>query len=125
MNNYSLLHKNNSETNWLKDQFLEKKLNTVLGYFILSLLAIGCAYCTTLIDIKTGVLYLGVFVVIFIVVLFIRNPYFGLFFTIIFSSLPSFSRIMPSTDFAFGSVTDVLAYLVFSASLLNINTGAS
>jgi putative inorganic carbon (hco3(-)) transporter len=119
MNNYNLLHKNNSETNWLKYQFLEKKLNTGLGYFILALLAIGCAYCTALIDIKTGVFYLGAFVAIFIVVLFIRNPYFGLFFTIVFSSLPSFlSRVMPSTDLAFGSVTDVFAYLLFFSVII-------
>ena len=68
MNNYSLLHKNNSEAGWFRHHFLEKKLNTGLGYFILSLLAVGCAFCTTLVDVKTGVLYLGVFVAIFIIV---------------------------------------------------------
>jgi O-antigen ligase/polysaccharide polymerase Wzy-like membrane protein len=119
MNNYSLLHKNNSEAGWFRYNFLEKKLNTVSGYFILSLLAVGCAYCTTLIDVKTGVLYLGVFVAIFIVVFFLRNPYFGLFFTIVFSSLPVLlSRLMPNVDIAFGSITDVFAYLLFFSVII-------
>ena len=122
MNNYGLSHKNNPSTNWFRQQFLEKKLNTVLGYFIFGLLAVGCAYCSAFIDFKAGFIFFGVFVAIFICALFLLNPYFGLYFAIIFSSLPSLlSRLAPNADIPFGSGTDILIYLLFFSVLIKFN----
>jgi putative inorganic carbon (hco3(-)) transporter len=118
MSNYSLLEKNNNTSSWFRYHFLEKKLNTAVGYFIFGLLAIGCAFCTALIDFKVGFAYLGVFVAIFIIALFFRNPYFGLYFTIFFSAITTLlSRLTPGSDIAYGSFTDIFAYLLMFSVL--------
>jgi len=119
MNNYTLSHKNHVEAGWLRYHFLEKKLNTTPGYFIMGLLAVGCAYCTTLVDVKTGLAFMGVVVAFFVVACFLRYPYFGLYFTIVFSALPSLlTRLTPGADIPYGSFTDVLAYLLFFSVII-------
>ena len=120
MNNSGLLHKNNNpSTKWFRYHFLDKKLNTVLGYFIFGIMAVACAYCTALIDFKIGFIFFGVFVAIFICALFFRNPYFGLYFAVAYSALPSLlSRLTPTLDIPFGSGTDIFVYLLFFSVLI-------
>lgn len=113
MNNSSALHKSDNSAGWFRYQFLDKKLNTVLGYIIFGLLAIACAYCTALIDFKAGFAFFGFFAAIFVIALFLRYPYFGLYFTVVYSAITSLlSRLTPSADLPFVSFTDAFGYLL-------------
>ena len=122
------MHKNNTpSTNWFKYHFLEKKLNTVLGYFIFGLLAVGCAYCSAFIDFKAGFIFFGVFVAIFICALFLLNPYFVFIFCNNFfvASITSFKAYTKCLDIPFGSGTDILVYLLFFSVLIKFNFRSS
>ncbi|HLX93373.1 MAG TPA: O-antigen ligase family protein [Puia sp.] len=94
-------------------------MNTATGFIIAGLLAIGCAFCTALVDLKIGLAYLGIFVVIFVIALYLRNPRAGLYVTIAFSAIPALlSRLTPGADFPYGSITDGLAYLLFFSVII-------
>ncbi len=119
MNNFSVIKKSSPFKEWLRYHFLDKKLKTGLGYIIFGLLAVGIASGTALIDVKVGIGILGAFAVIFIVALFFRYPYFGLYFTIAFAALPPLLERLPSNiDFPYASVTDGLFYLLLLSVIL-------
>lgn len=100
---------------WFRYHFFEKKLNSAVGIGLIILLALLVAYSTALIDYRAGFWFVGVFLLILIVILFMRYPYFGLFFLIAYSALPSLlSRIfMESTiQIEFSNITDILTLLL-------------
>jgi hypothetical protein len=103
---------------WFRYHFFEKKLGSAVGISIIIIFALLVAYSTALIDYRAGFGFVGLFLVILFVILFIRYPYFGLFFLIAYSALPSLlSRIFmdSSVKIEFGNITDVLTLLlVFS-----------
>jgi len=118
MNNYSYTKMLSPVREWFRYHFFEKKLGSAVGICIIIIFALLVAYSTALIDYRAGFGFVGLFLVIFFVILFIRYPYFGLFFLIAYSALPSLlSRIFmnSSVKIEFSNITDILTLLlVFS-----------
>ena len=84
-----------SVRNWLKYQFFEKKLNTVLGFMIFMVLAIVTSYTTAVIDYKIGIVIVMFFVALLVLIAFFKFPYFGFYFLIAYSSIiPAIDRIL-------------------------------
>ncbi len=106
---------------WFRNQFIEKKLNSFAGITIIIFFALLVGYSTALIDYRAGIGLVGVFLIIFIVILFIRFPYFGLYFVIIYSALPALlARIFmgSSIKIEFSLITDALSILLFLSVII-------
>jgi len=84
----------------LKYHFLEKKLNTGYGYFLLALLAFGTGYAT-MIDFKIGLGMVVLFVAILVVIIFLKYPYIGFYFMICFFVDHYHARQAYSSSFSF------------------------
>ena len=101
---------------WFKYHFIEKKLSSWPGILILFILALIIGYFSIEVDYRAGFGVVLVFAFFFLVTLFMKNPYFGLYFLIAYSALPNFfikMLIDSPTKIDFGRVIDVLTLLVF------------
>jgi putative inorganic carbon (HCO3(-)) transporter len=118
MSNYSYAKMLSPVREWFRYHFFEKKLNSAVGIAVIIIFALMVAYSTALIDYRAGFGFVGLFLVVLFVILFMRYPYFGLYFLIVYSALPSIlSRVFmdSSVKIEFGNIIDVLTLLlVFS-----------
>jgi len=120
MGNYSYSKKSNPVKEWFRYHFFERKMNSVTGIIILSLLAVGIGYSTATIDYRAGFGIVGVFVVVLFIILFMRYPYFALYFIIAYSALPSLLfRIFMDTSIKieFSNLIDILTILLLFSIL--------
>jgi O-antigen ligase/polysaccharide polymerase Wzy-like membrane protein len=112
MANYTSTAKTQPLRDWFKYHFIEQKFGTWPGIFIFGLLSAGIAYATVLIDYKLSFVFTGIFITVLVFILFMKYPYFGFFFVIAYSALPStLSRLSGNDDIPFGSLTDLLIYI--------------
>jgi hypothetical protein len=76
---------------WLKNaiwhHFIEKKMNTWLGYLVILLLGTGVAFGCALLDYRVGPAAVAVVAAFMLFIAFIKYPYFGFYFTIAYSSV--------------------------------------
>jgi len=118
MGNHSS-RRNLSLGNWLRYQFLEKKLNTVFGYFVLSVIGLGVTYAMLTIDYKIGPEVVFVFLSLLFLVTFFKYPYFGFYFLIILSAISPLLERIVSVTVPVGTFVEILIYLELLIILLN------
>ena len=112
--------------NLIKDQlhgsFIEKKLNSILGVLVLAFFAVVIGFINAKIDYHAGFAVVVFFLAILVIILFMKFPYFGLYFSFAFSYLVNtFNRLFLFTplDFIqFNNIYTALIFLVF-ISVLN------
>jgi len=115
MSNHSHTKSESPIKEWFRYHFMEKKLTSWPGVFILFILAAMIGYFSIEVDYRAGIGVALVFVFLFLVMVFMRNPYFGLYFLIAYSALPNLLVKMSmdsSIKIDFGRVIDILTVLV-------------
>jgi putative inorganic carbon (hco3(-)) transporter len=113
-----LYHRRFSFRQYLYDQFIEKKLNTVFGYIFLLLLASGIAYCNSEIDIKVSVLVVGLAGALAVLIAIMRWPYFGFYFLISFASVIVLIDRLINSAVPTGLLVETLTYFCLLSILL-------
>jgi putative inorganic carbon (hco3(-)) transporter len=102
--------------NMLRYHFLQRKLNTPLGFIFMGILAILMAYLTAMVNYRIGPIVVGVIASIGFLIAFIKYPYFGFYFTIFFSAISmSLNRMI---DFRWVYLIAPMSGLVFVSVLL-------
>jgi putative inorganic carbon (HCO3(-)) transporter len=103
---------------WFRYHFFERKLDSIVGIAVLFLLAVIVGYASAFIDYRAGFGVVAIFIAIFLIVLFMRYPYFGLYFLIAYAALPAYlARILLDTSIKpdFGLIFNILlSILLFS-----------
>jgi len=113
------VHINNSSTGqWLRHQFLEKKLNTGFGYLFLGIVAILLVYGIVAIDKFTGPIVLAVVGGILLSVMNFKNAYFGFYFLIGFSSITVTIDRIVELPLPSGTLIEIFTYLLLLSVLL-------
>ncbi len=102
----------------LKYHFIEKKMNTFLGYFFLAVFAMAVTYGIALIDYKIGLLVIALCLGIIIFLLIMRWPYFGFYFTIVFASINVTVDRITMVSVPSGNLVEIFTYLVLLSILL-------
>ncbi|HVM89342.1 MAG TPA: O-antigen ligase family protein [Puia sp.] len=122
MNNFSYIKKENKLKQWFRYHLIERKLNSFPGILLIIVIALVSGYLTQAIDYRAGIGLAMIFAVIFLVMIFIRYPYFGLYFLIAYSSLPAtLDRLFlqSSLSIKFNNITDLLCILLFISVIVN------
>src|SRR3982751_951736 len=105
--------------NWFTYQLREKKLNTPLGWVLMTIWGYAIAYTTTQVSYTlTAVLLLAV-IGIFVLLVCLRYPLAGVYFTICFSSLYSLPGRMFNMASPIGILSEVFTYVLWIAVLGN------
>jgi hypothetical protein len=102
--------------NILHYHFIERKLNSWLGYFLMIVIGLGLSYVTAVIDYKAGVAVVAGFASLSLLFLFFKFPYFGFYFTLAFSSLVV--ELWRLIDLPWGNVVDPMIVLAFLATII-------
>src|ERR1700692_4244988 len=110
--------KNSALRVWLRHHFLEKKLNTKFGYLFLFVIGVVFAYGIEALGNTTGPVVLVVFGGLMICIATLKNPYFGFYFLLAFSSITiTIDRLvyppMPS-----GTLVEIITYFILLSLLL-------
>ncbi len=109
-------HQSSSLGSLLRYHFLQRKLNTPLGFVFMGSLAILVAYLTAIVNYRIGPAIVGVIASVGFLIAFIKYPYFGFYFTIFFSAISmSLIRLI---DFSWAYLIAPMSGLVFIAVLL-------
>jgi hypothetical protein len=96
--------------------FIEKKMNTWLGYLIMTIIGVWIAYVCTLLDYRLGPTFVAIAVSVMLVISFIKYPYFGFYFTIAYSSIVvTLARL---SDLPWGIFIDLMIALVLLGTIL-------
>ena len=98
--------------NWLKYHFLEKKLNTVFGFILLTLIGVCTAYATS-IDLLIGLGMVVLFATILAIIIFLKYPYAGFYIMICFSSIVITLDRLIHLPFPFNVLLEPLTLLLF------------
>ncbi len=93
--------------------FYEKKLNTVFGYVLLSVIGLLVTYGTVVINPKIGPVVIILFSVILMLVTIMQNPYFGFYFLIALSSVTIVLDRVINLPFTTNIFIDILTYYNF------------
>lgn len=117
MSSAGYIKKRNMLKEWLRYHFFERKLNSFPGVFLLIAIAVCVGYLNKTSGYTSGLAVAGIFGVILLVIVVFRYPFFGLYFIIIYSTLPALLSRMLSNSFpiAFGNVTDIMTILLFAS----------
>lgn len=97
---------------WVRYNFLTRKLNTVFGLLFLSLIAVGLSYITVLINAKIAIAIVGAMMGVLFMILCLLYPMFGFYFTIflsIFISMPE--RLMSTGMIPTGLIPEYFSYI--------------
>ncbi|HEX4852473.1 MAG TPA: O-antigen ligase family protein, partial [Puia sp.] len=111
MSQHITRRRNSWFTSGLRYHFLEKKLNTFLGFFLLALITVSVTYAITLIDFKIGPIVVGVVFALGLLVAFFKYPYFGFYFLIILSAVAALLERMIKWPVPVGTFVEMLTYL--------------
>ncbi|MDP4210991.1 MAG: O-antigen ligase family protein [Bacteroidota bacterium] len=113
-----MIYKFSSLGNWLKHHFLEKKLNTRFGWILLTLLGLIMTYGIVLVDSAIGPFVVVSILVVLLLILVMRFPYFGFYFLIGYSSITTTIDRLITSSVSAGVLDEVLIYLVLFSVLL-------
>jgi putative inorganic carbon (hco3(-)) transporter len=102
----------------LKYHFIEKKMNTVSGYLFLAVFALAIAYGTALIDYKIGLAFIALCFGIITLLVIMRWPYFGFYFTIAFASIVITIDRITQVPVPSGNLVEIFSYLCLLSILL-------
>ncbi|PWT75996.1 MAG: hypothetical protein C5B59_07585 [Bacteroidetes bacterium] len=103
--------RNPSISDWLRYHFLEKKLNTFFGYFLLTLTAVGSTYAISMIDYKIGPILIAVVGSLLLLVAFFKYPYFGFYSLIVLSAIAPMLERLFTWPVPVGTFVEILTYL--------------
>jgi putative inorganic carbon (hco3(-)) transporter len=103
---------------WLRYQFLEKKLDTRFGYLFLSLIAFLMAYGIVAVDRLTGLIVLTVMAGFLLSVMLFKSPYFGFYFLIAFSSITTTIDRLVELPLPSGTLIEIYTYILLLSVLL-------
>ena len=98
---------------WYQYHFLEKKLNTGVGYILLSAIGILLTLGVAMYDIKTGPVAVVFFAGILLLVLSMKNAYFSFYFLIIYATLTVFIDRLFGPPVPSGVLVEVITYFSF------------
>jgi putative inorganic carbon (HCO3(-)) transporter len=110
--------KDNSLRQRLRYHFLEKKLDTRLGYIFLTVMGLLMVYGIVVVDLKTGPIVLVVISSFLLFIGLIKSPYFGFYFLIAFSSLTITIDRLVTLPLPAGNVIELITYLGLLGLLL-------
>lgn len=122
MSSYGNIRKSRSMAEWLRYHFLEQKTNSAFVISIICIFAVAVGYAGAAIDFRSGLGLLGLFMVIFLVIIYLRYPVFGLYALIAYSAFPSLlGRIFmdSSIKIEFSNLEDILTILLFFSVITN------
>jgi hypothetical protein len=102
----------------LKYHFIEKKMNTFLGYLFLTVFAVAVTSGIALVDYKIGILVIAACFGIITFLVIMRWPYFGFYFTIAFASLTITVDRITMSSVTSGNAVEFFTYLGLLSILL-------
>jgi len=102
---------------WLRYHFLEKKLNTWLGYLLIGMLAVMIAYVSVFVSYKLAFVIASVFVFVVLGVACVLFPYFGFYFSIVLSCLIFTPERAIGLSLPFGMGIEVFSYLTLLGAI--------
>jgi putative inorganic carbon (HCO3(-)) transporter len=105
----------------LRYHFIEKKLNTVVGYFFLCLIAVSFVYFISRVSTISSPLLLAVAAIFLLCIYILKNPYFGLYFLIVFSSVTITIDRITQLPLPSGNLVEFLGYFIFFSILLKFH----
>jgi len=117
MANISYTRQSGSLGNWLSYHFMEKKMNTIPGYIIMLLLGSAITFAMFMTDYRIAFFVAAIVACILLVIAFLKYPYFGLYFTIAYSSIVI--TLMRLVDLPFGIFVDPMTVLILLGAVLN------
>jgi len=121
MSNYAKSNIKMSFTGWLKNQFVEKKFNSPLGFALMMIWGVAIAYVTSEIDYKVTAISAAVVIGVLIFMVCFRYPLFGLYFTIVFSCLFALPGRIFGVLSPIGILVEVFTYVLWLSVLGNYN----
>ena len=104
-------------TSWLNEQLFLKKLNTPLGFALMSLVAVVVAYVIASLGIKYGIVVLVMVVGLPMFMFCLFDLPFGLQFILFISFLLNF--VKKFVDAPFGIAQDALVFIMFFTIIIN------
>jgi putative inorganic carbon (hco3(-)) transporter len=104
---------------WLRYQFLEKKLNTRFGYLFLLVLGIGFIYGIETLGIITVPVVIAVLICLMLCIATFKNPYVGFYFLIAFSSITITIDRLIDPPLPSGTLVEIITYFILLVLLLN------
>jgi putative inorganic carbon (hco3(-)) transporter len=125
MGSYSNIKKNNFIKEWLQESFIEKKMNSFSGILLLAFLAVLVGLVNAQINYFAGFGFVVFFMAVLVILVFIRFPYFGLYFTFCFSYLVNtLNRLFLFTPLDFIQFNNIYTALVFVLFIAILNKPA-
>lgn len=102
---------------WLTYHLKDKKLDTPLGWFLMTCWGFAIAYITTQVSYSLTAILLLSLIGIFVLLVCLRYPLAGLYFTIVFSSLYSMPGRLFNMPSPIGLLVEVFTYVLWIAIL--------
>lgn len=103
---------------WLRFQFLEKKLDTRFGYLFLSVVAFLMAYGIVAVDKLTGPIIVTIVGGFLLSVMLFKSPYFGFYFLIALSSITATIDRLVELPLPSGTLIEIYTYILLLSVLL-------
>jgi putative inorganic carbon (HCO3(-)) transporter len=103
---------------WFRYHFLEKKLNTKFGYLFLFALGTGLIYAISSLGIISSPVVLAVFGGLLLCIVTLKNPYFGFYFLIAFSSITITIDRLIDPPLPSGTLVEIMTYFILLCLLL-------
>ncbi len=103
---------NSSARTWLQYHFLEKKLNTRFGYIFLIVLGAGLVFGIRVIGIVVSPVVLACFGGLLLCIATLRNPYFGFYFLLAFSSITITIDRLVDPPLPSGTLVEIITYFI-------------
>lgn len=106
-----------SPLRWLREQLVEKRFNSVPGYLLLALIAVGVAYISVFVNYKMALMLVGVMFFAVLGVACVLYPYFGYYTTIIISCLIFTPERLIGLSLPFGFAIEIFSYLTLLGAI--------
>jgi putative inorganic carbon (hco3(-)) transporter len=102
---------------WLRYHFMEKKLNTWVGYLVMALLGLGIAWISVFVNYKAAFMIAALSIFVVIGICCVLYPYFGYYSTIIISCLIFTPERMVGLALPFGFAIEIVTYLTLLGAI--------
>ncbi len=103
---------------WLRYQFMEKKLNTLFGYFLLALIGVTMIYFIVLKSYLVGPIAIAAIAGICIMIAILKYPYFGFYFLLCFAAVTTTIERMVPIPFSTGLIVELFTYMLLFRIML-------
>jgi putative inorganic carbon (hco3(-)) transporter len=110
--------KGSSLRQWLRYHFIDKKLNTRFGYLFLCSVAIIFVYGIASVSLFTSPILLIIFGAFLLCIATLKNPYFGFYFLIVFSSVTITIDRLADLSLPSGTWVEIITYFILLSLLL-------